>query len=74
VPETDDDNTPVIEAPKKSTEDLLLKKAVEVVTKGKTDTASNPPIQPAAKDPGKHPDPPERPLPPDLPTPPPPPR
>ncbi len=42
VPETDDEATPVIEPEKKSTEDLLLKKAVEVVTKGKTDTASTP--------------------------------
>ena len=57
VPDTDDDNAPVIEPqknePKKSSEDLLLKKAVEIVTKGKTDTASAPTVEPAAKVPGE---------------------
>ncbi len=51
VPDTDDDNAPVIEPQKKSTEDLLLKKAVEVVTKGKTDTASSPTVHPAERAP-----------------------
>jgi len=33
--ETDDDGNPVVEAQPKPTEDMLLKKAIEVVTKGK---------------------------------------
>ena len=35
TPETDDDGNPVVEAQPKPAEDLLLKKAIEVVTKGK---------------------------------------
>jgi|SRR5271166_5328085 len=35
TPETDDDGNPVVEAQPKATEDMLLKKAIEVVTKGK---------------------------------------
>ena len=64
VPETDDDATPAIEPQKKSTEDLLLKKAVEVVTKGKTDTAANPVPQSEDKQPKER-----LPLPPDSPAP-----
>jgi carboxyl-terminal processing protease len=41
TPETDDDGNPVAEPQPKTTEDTLLKKAIEVVTKGKTDTAQN---------------------------------
>jgi carboxyl-terminal processing protease len=36
--ETDDDGNPVVEAQPKPTEDMLLKKAIEVVTKGKDST------------------------------------
>ena len=39
-PDTDDDNGPAVEPESKPTEDLLLKKAIEVVTTGKTDVAS----------------------------------
>ncbi len=41
TPETDDDGNPVAEPQPKPTEDMLLKKAIEVVTKGKTDTAQS---------------------------------
>jgi hypothetical protein len=38
----DDDGNPVAEPQQKPSEDLLLKKAIEVITKGKSDVASAP--------------------------------
>jgi hypothetical protein len=42
APETDEENNPQVETQPKSTEDNLLKKAIEVVTKGKKDAAQMP--------------------------------
>jgi hypothetical protein len=39
-PAVDDDGNPVSAEPQQPTEDILLKKAIEVVTKGKNDVAS----------------------------------
>jgi len=66
VPETDDDTTPAVTPQPKATEDLLLKKAIEVVTKGKPETASGAPSEPAKAAPGT-----PRDLPPDQRVPPP---
>ena len=40
IPDSDDDNAPAVEPEPKPTEDLLLKKAIEVVTNGKQEVAS----------------------------------
>ena len=67
APETDDDAAPAIEPQKPVGEDLLLKKAIEVLTTGKTETAAKPAEQPDHKGPRTEPPPvvtPDRPIPP----------
>ncbi len=53
--ETDDDTAPAVEPQKPAGEDLLLKKAIEVVTTGKTETAAKPAEEPGNKAPRKEP-------------------
>src|SRR5205814_3309633 len=49
--EIDDDNAPAIEPQKPAGEDLLLKKAIEVVTTGNTESAAKPAVEPGNKTP-----------------------
>lgn len=57
VPETDDDNAQPAEAQPKPAEDAPLKKAIEVVTKGKSDTAQGAPaVDKSAASPAMVPD------------------
>ncbi len=48
-PLVDDDGNPIATEPQQPTEDILLKKAIEVVTKGKSDVASSGTAAPAAE-------------------------
>lgn len=50
IPDTDDDTTPAVAPAPKPTEDVLLKKAIEVVSKGKPDPAGSASSEPAKKD------------------------
>lgn len=51
IPDTDDDGTPVVAPQPPPAEDVLLKKAIEVVTKGKTDSDGIPAAEPGNRTP-----------------------